>query len=135
MEDTRRRYPQGCPTGSAVISVAGELPARYVAHAVGPRWRGGKSGEAELLGSAIVRSLEVALEHDCRSVALPAISTGIYGYPLAAAAEVALSKAIAFLNEQRRPEIVRFVLFDERAFDTFAKALSRLTGAAAETTE
>jgi O-acetyl-ADP-ribose deacetylase (regulator of RNase III) len=127
VDDTRRRYPHGCPTGSAVVSTAGNLAARHVAHAVGPVWRGGSAGEAELLRSAFRRSLQLAIEHECRSVALPALSTGVYGYPLEEASRVALSTAIEFLNEHGRPELIRFVLFDWKAFDTFAATLAGLT--------
>lgn len=128
MRDTARRYPHGCPTGSAVISTAGDLPARYVAHAVGPVWHGGSSNEAELLAGAYRRALELAVEHDVASVAMPALSTGAYGYPLDEAARVALATAIDFLSEHGRPELVRFVLFGEPAFATFADALATLTG-------
>ncbi|MBI2825828.1 MAG: macro domain-containing protein [Planctomycetia bacterium] len=129
MLDTARRYPQGCPTGSAVISVGGDLPARFVAHAVGPVWRGGTSDEADLLARAYRRSLELAVEHDLATVAMPALSTGAYGYPLDEAAQVALSMTIDFLNEWGRPEVVRFVLFGEPAYATFAFVLSGLTNA------
>jgi len=128
MRETDLRYPQGCPTGSAVISTAGNLSAQYVAHAVGPVWRGGSAGEPELLANAIRRCLELALEHDCRSVALPAISTGVYGYPLTEAAQASLSTAIDFLNGAGRPEIVRFVLFGEAAYEAFSATLAGLSG-------
>jgi O-acetyl-ADP-ribose deacetylase len=94
---------------------------------VGPVWRGGGAGEAELLGSAFRRSLELAVEHECRSVALPALSAGVYGYPIEKASRVALSTAKAFLQEHGRPETVRFVLFDRHAFDIFAAALAEIT--------
>lgn len=126
MAETDARYPSGCPTGSAVISTAGKLSARYVAHAVGPVWRGGSAGEAELLAGALRRCLELAVEHDCRSVALPAISTGIYGYPLPAAAHVSLSTVIKFQRSAAQPELVRFVLFGDDALRAFSDTLSRL---------
>ncbi len=126
MAETRQRYPQGCSTGSAVISGGGNLPARYVAHAVGPVWNGGDAGEAELLGGAIRRSLELATEHDCRSIALPAISTGVYGYPLDLAAEVSLGVAVDFLIAEDRPELVRFVLFGEPALRAFTERLEAM---------
>jgi len=78
LAETRRRYPNGCPTGSAVISGGGLLRTKYVIHAVGPVWSGGGNGEAELLASAYRTSLDLAAEHACRSVALPALSTGAY---------------------------------------------------------
>ncbi len=126
MEETRQKYPQGCPTGSAVISGAGRLKAKYVIHAVGPVWRGGNQQEAELLASAYRRSLELALEYGCQSVAFPALSTGAYGYPMDQAAQVALHTVRDFLAEHGKPELVRFVLFDERAFRHFADALEEL---------
>ncbi len=96
MEETRRRYPDGCATGSAVISGAGKLPAKYVIHAVGPVWRGGSSGEEQQLASAYRKSFELAAEHECRSVALPSLSTGAYRYPLDEAARVAITTADEF---------------------------------------
>jgi len=126
MADTCQRWPDGCPTGSAVISTAGNLAAKYVIHAVGPVWGGGDRGEAELLAGAYRRSLELALEHGCRSVAFPALSTGAYGYPMDLAARVALGTTIEFLRSHGRPELVRFVLFDAGAFGAFAAALEAL---------
>ena len=111
MDDTLRRYPSGCPTGSAVISVAGRLTARFVIHAVGPVWGGGNRGEADLLAGAYLRSLELAVEHECRSMAFPAISTGVYGYPIDLASRTALTTVRDFLVAHGRPALVRFVLF------------------------
>ncbi len=127
MEETRRRYPEGCPTGSAVISTAGELPARWVIHAVGPVWRGGSHGEAQLLASAYRRSLELAQEHQCRSVAFPSLSTGAYRYPMDQAAQVALQTVIDFLRQQPGSlQEVRFVLFGQQAYQTYAQVLEKL---------
>jgi O-acetyl-ADP-ribose deacetylase (regulator of RNase III) len=126
MQDTDARYPDGCPTGSAVISTAGQLPAKYVIHAVGPVWSGGHRGEENLLAGAYRRCLELAVEHGCRSIALPALSTGAYRYPMDQAARVALSTAIDFLRKNGRPERIRFVLFDAAAFAAFAAALDEL---------
>jgi O-acetyl-ADP-ribose deacetylase (regulator of RNase III) len=126
MEETDRRYPDGCPTGSAVISGAGKLKARYVIHAVGPVWRGGNRDEAQLLAGAYRRSLELAVENDCQSISLPALSTGAYGYPMDQAARIALGTAIEFLREHGRPARVRFVLFGPDAYGAFAAALERL---------
>jgi len=120
MEETDRLYPDGCPAGSAVISGAGNLPAKHVIHAVGPVWRGGDSGEADLLAGAHRRPLELAVENDCRSIAFPAISTGVYGYPLALASRVALGTAIDFIREHGKPDLVRFVLFGQAAYDAFS---------------
>jgi O-acetyl-ADP-ribose deacetylase (regulator of RNase III) len=126
MAETDAKYPDGCPTGSAVISTGGRLAARYVIHAVGPVWSGGHRGEPELLAGAYRRALELALEHDCRSIAFPALSTGAYGYPMDQAARVALGVAIDFLHEHGKPELVRLVLFDGGAFGAFAAALEEL---------
>jgi O-acetyl-ADP-ribose deacetylase (regulator of RNase III) len=126
--ETQRRYPEGCPTGSAVITEAGNLPAKYVMHAVGPIWHGGQDNEAKLLASAHRRCLNLALEADCDSIAFPALSTGVYGYPIDLAARVALSEVMRFLNEHGRPRLVRFVLFSQPAYSEFAQALQELTG-------
>ena len=132
IEETRRRYPAGCPTGSAVISSGGRLRAKYVIHAVGPVWSGGGRGEAELLSSAYRTSLDLAAEHACRSVALPALSTGAYRYPLDAAARVAVGTTVDFLERFEEDaalttgpslEIVRFVLFSDDALVAFETAL------------
>ncbi len=126
MQETHRRYPDGCPTGSAVISGGGDLPARYVIHAVGPVWGGGNRGEAELLAGAVGRSLDLAVENDCRSIAFPALSAGAYRYPLDQASRVALRTAIEFLQAHGQPALVRFVLFDAGAYGAFAAALEEL---------
>ncbi|MHC4176083.1 MAG: O-acetyl-ADP-ribose deacetylase [Planctomycetota bacterium] len=126
MAETDARYPEGCPTGSAVISGGGDLAAGHVIHAVGSVWSGGQRGEAQLLAGAYRRCLELAVEHDCRSIALPALSTGAYRYPIDQAARVALSTAIEFLKENGQPELVRFVLFDAGAYGAFAAALQEL---------
>jgi O-acetyl-ADP-ribose deacetylase (regulator of RNase III) len=128
MEETRRRYPNGCPTGSAVISGAGKLRVKYVIHAVGPVWRDGQSGEEVLLASAYRTALELAAENVCRSVALPALSTGAYRYPLDDAAQVAVTTAADFLAGLRSGEsldLVRFVLFSSTASTAFERALSK----------
>jgi len=126
MAETDRRYPDGCPTGSAVISTAGRLPANYVIHAVGPVWSGGSRGEPALLASAHRRSLEMAVENNCRSIAFPALGTGAYRYPIDMAARTALSTAIEFLKQHGKPELVRFVLFDAAAYIAFAAVMEEL---------
>jgi O-acetyl-ADP-ribose deacetylase len=109
----------GGATGNAKATRAGRLPARHVVHAVGPVWHGGDAGEAELLASAYRRSLEVAQELGCRTIAFPALSTGIYGYPAEQAAPVALHAIRPF--EDRFDEI-RFVFLDEDMRRLFADA-------------
>jgi len=126
MADTRQRYPDGCPTGSAVASTAGDLAARIVIHAVGPVWSGGLRDEPRQLAAAYRRSLELAVEHDCRSVALPALSTGAYRFPMDQASRIALDTAISFLRQHNQPELIRFVLFTEGAYGAMAAALDEL---------
>ena len=125
MCETDARYPDGCPTGSAVISTGGNLAAKYVIHAVGPVWSGGHRGEEALLASAYRRSLELAVENDCGSIALPALSTGAYRFPMELAAQIAIQTAVDFLREHGRPELVRFVLFDDNAYGAFVLALEK----------
>jgi len=119
----------GCPTGDARITRGGKLPARWVIHAVGPVYRDGRHGEPALLASAYQRSLEVAGEHALRTVAFPSISTGAYGYPIAAAADVALGTVARFIAG--RPgvlDLVRFVLFSAADLAVYETALADVTG-------
>jgi O-acetyl-ADP-ribose deacetylase len=109
----------GCETGDAKATTAGRLPARWVIHAVGPVWQGGGAGEAELLASAHRRSLEVAEELGARTVAFPAISCGIYGYPPELAAPVAVGAVRPLLD---RFDEVRFVFLGEELREVFAAA-------------
>ncbi len=126
MQETDERYPDGCPTGSAVISRAGELPAKYVIHAVGPVWNGGGYQEEEKLAGAFQRCLEIASEQDCDSIAFPAISCGIYGYPIDQASQIALCTSIQFLRQNDKPATVRFVLFGSAMADQFRASLKQL---------
>ena len=112
----------GCATGDAKATTAGRLPARYVVHTVGPVWRGGERGEPALLASCHRRSLEVAAGLGCRIVAFPAISTGVYNYPVALAAGVAVAATRAALADLPEIEVVRFVLFGEAARTAFGEA-------------
>jgi len=109
----------GCATGDAKATAAGRLPARYVVHAVGPVWHGGARGEPDLLAHAYRRALEVAIELGCRTVALPALSTGIYGYPPELAAPVALATVEPLAD---RFDEVRFVFLDDDLRATFEAA-------------
>lgn len=113
----------GCATGDAKITGAGRLPARHVIHAVGPVWHGGGEGEADLLASCHRRAIELAASHGCRRVAFPAISTGVYGYPLDQAAQVALEATSAAMDDHPEVEEARFWLFDAHSHDAFARAL------------
>jgi O-acetyl-ADP-ribose deacetylase len=114
----------GCATGDVKATTAGDLDARYVLHAVGPVWRGGGHGEPDLLAGCYRRALELARDLECRSIAFPAISTGIYGYPADRAAEVALTvireHAIAPI------ELVRLVCYSEHSLQAVEAARARL---------
>jgi O-acetyl-ADP-ribose deacetylase len=113
------RYPDGLPTGQAVGTTAGNLPARWVIHTVGPVYAKGED-RSGLLASCHTESLRVAEELGARTVAFPAISTGVYGYPVEEASPVAIR---AVLDADTAVEEVRFVLFDERTHDAFRRAL------------
>ncbi|MCA9247081.1 MAG: O-acetyl-ADP-ribose deacetylase [Planctomycetales bacterium] len=126
MQETDRLYPDGCPTGSAVVTGAGNLAAKHVIHAVGPFWSGGRRGEAELLASAYRRCLELARENDCASIAFPSLSTGAYRYPIDQAARVALGTVFDHLADAPAVQLVRFVLFSAGPFAAFAAALEEL---------
>ncbi|MEQ9409876.1 MAG: O-acetyl-ADP-ribose deacetylase [Fuerstiella sp.] len=126
MEDTRKQHPDGCPTGSAVASVPGHLSARYVFHAVGPVWQGGRSQEPAQLSSAYRTCLKLAQELNCNSIAFPAISAGAYGYPLDLAANVALKTCIDFQKWHKEPAEIRFVLFSEGIYGAFARSLETM---------
>jgi O-acetyl-ADP-ribose deacetylase (regulator of RNase III) len=129
MEETRAKYPEGCAVGSVVATGAGKLPARYVFHAVGPVWRGGRSGEAESLRSAYRACLALAADNRCGSIAFPSISTGAYRYPLASAAAIALGTTINFLKETPDTPLtlVRFCLFSGRDLQVYENCLEELT--------
>ena len=126
LEELRRRYPDGTPTGTAVATEAHDLPARWVLHAVGPIWRGGSDGEPDQLAGAYRSSLQLADELGARSVAFPAISMGIYGYPPPDGARVAVRTVAEHLGGATQVELVRFVLFSEETYDLFADALSEI---------
>jgi O-acetyl-ADP-ribose deacetylase (regulator of RNase III) len=130
MADLERRYGRGrhCPTGSAVVSDAGDLPATWVIHAVGPIWRGGAAGEAELLASAYRTSLRLAAELGARTVSFPAISCGVYGYPVDLAAPLAIATVSDVLAEGAgNVARVTFVLYSAETHASFAAALDAAT--------
>ncbi len=115
-----------CPTGQAVITTGGNLKARYVIHTVGPVYRGGGRGEANLLRSAYAESLKLASLRKLKSVAFPAISTGVYSYPLGEAARIALKTAVEYLRSHEDIELIRFVLFDRGTYEVFVEELRKI---------
>jgi O-acetyl-ADP-ribose deacetylase (regulator of RNase III) len=124
LEECRRHG--GCATGDAKITGGGRLVhVKHIIHAVGPVWHGGADGEPELLASCYRRSVELASEHGCRRIAFPAISTGVYGYPLDAAARAALLSTSAALHEHRDVLEARFWLFDSNSYAVFEETLAR----------
>ena len=128
MADLERRYGRGrhCPTGNAVVSAAGNLPAQWVIHAVGPIWRGGAAGEPEFLASAYRTSLRFAAELGATTVSFPSISTGVYGYPVDQAARIAIDTVRDMLETEPGSVVrVTFVLFSRDTYDVFEAALSQ----------
>jgi len=112
------------PTGKAVITCAGNLKVKYVIHAVGPVWKGGAANEENLLASAYVESLKLAVEHGIKTIAFPSISTGAYGYPTHLAAKVATKAVVNFLKENPNCLTeVRFILFDNFTYKVYKEAL------------
>jgi O-acetyl-ADP-ribose deacetylase (regulator of RNase III) len=116
----------GCATGDAKITRGYRLPAKHVIHTVGPVWNGGKSGEPELLASCYRRSLELALAHGIRTIAFPAISCGVYGYPMGLAAKIAVHESLQFTQRHEAIEIVTFALFGAGALAVYEAELGRL---------
>ncbi len=126
LDDVRTRVGR-CPPGHVVVTGAGNLPARYILHAVGPVYRGGTKGEPRTLAACYGRCLKLATELGARSMTLPAISTGVYGYPLDEAAEIAVRAVAEFLAADATTlEKVTFVLFDDLAFSSFATAARKI---------
>lgn len=126
MEELNKRY-KGCPTGSAVITGGGNLPAKYVIHAVGPRWKGGNKGEDKLLASAYQASLDLAKKHGCMTVSFPAISTGVYGYPVEEAAKITLSTIRDYVGKNPVFDAIRVVLFDKETYRVFQDCFKNVT--------
>jgi O-acetyl-ADP-ribose deacetylase (regulator of RNase III) len=114
----------GCATGDAKITRGHRLPAKHVIHTVGPVWDGGGAGEPELLASCYRRSLALALEHGIRAIAFPAISCGVYGYPMEAAAKIAVRESRLFVEEHAAIEQVTFALFGAAALAVYEALLS-----------
>lgn len=117
------RTLQGCSTGQAKITRGYQLPARHVIHTVGPVWHGGRQGEPALLASCYASSLQLANENGIKTIAFPAISCGVYGYPVLQAAMIAVKETVNFLQTHHQPENVTFVCFDEVIYDAYQKAV------------
>ena len=115
-----------CPTGLAVMTTAGRLPAKHVIHTVGPVWRGGSMNECELLKSAYENSLRLAAEEKLASIAFPSVSTGVYGYPIDLAAPVAIGAALDHLEGKAGLERIVFVLFSEADYKTYLSKMEAL---------
>jgi O-acetyl-ADP-ribose deacetylase (regulator of RNase III) len=122
----RSAWPDGLPTGEAVISGGGRLKAKHVIHTVGPRWREGDGSQANLLASCYRNSLKLAKKNGLKSVAFPSISTGAYGYPMAEASRIALNAVKGFLEREGGLAEVRFVLFTDYDLDVYLRALEGL---------
>ncbi|MEM2335953.1 MAG: O-acetyl-ADP-ribose deacetylase [Candidatus Bathyarchaeia archaeon] len=119
-------WPNGLPTGKAVITTGGNLKAKYVIHTVGPIWRGGKSGEPELLAEAYRNSLALAVSKGLKTIAFPSISTGAYGYPIEQACKVALKTVREFLEKEDKLEEVVLVLYSRHDFEVYKEAAKEI---------
>ncbi len=124
-EELKAKY-KGCLPGSAVITSGGNLKAKYVIHAVGPRYSG-STKDAELLSGAYRKSLELCTQNKISSIAFPSISTGIYGYPVEDGSRIALKTAIDYLKDHPEIQLVRFVLFDSKTYNVYEGALKELS--------
>ena len=114
----------GCGVGEAVITIAGNLPAKYVIHTVGPVWNGGNKNEEELLANAYTNSLHLAVQHEARTIAFPNISTGIYRFPKERAASVAVAAVNSFLKNTDKIDSVLFVCFDKENYEIYHELLN-----------
>jgi len=117
-----------CDTGDVVITGGYNLPARYIIHAVGPVWRGGNQGEVEALARCYRRCFEIANVHGIRSIAFPAISSGVYGFPLDRGSEIALTEALAALEKFPKLEQVYFVVYSARAREIYVQVFDKIFG-------
>lgn len=114
----------GCPTGEAVITSAGDLPAKYVIHTVGPVWNHGKNGEEDLLAACYRNSLRLALAHGAKTIAFPNISTGVYRFPKELAAKIAISSVAEFIEDNKDIETVFFVCFDDKNYEIYSRNIT-----------
>ena len=121
----------GCPTGEAVMTSAGNMPAKYVIHTVGPIWHGGKNKEQEKLANCYKNSLKLAIENNCKTIAFPNISTGVYGYPKKEAAQVSVQTVHKFLQSNPGVEEVIFVCFDDENHQLVLEEINKLKDASA----
>ena len=124
----QNEWPDGLPTGNAVITSGGNLEAKYVIHTVGPIWRGGFHGEAELLKQAYRNSLKLAVARSLRTIAFPSISTGAYGYPIEEASRIALKTVKEFLEKENNLDKVIFVLFSDNDFNVYSEVAGAILG-------
>ena len=122
----RMEWPNGLPTGKAVITTGGSLKARHVIHTVGPVWSGGRRGEPASLAECYANSLRIVVRQGSRSVAFPSISTGAYGYPIREASRIALKTVKNFCEREGAPSEVVFVLYSENDFKAYVEALEKL---------
>lgn len=113
----------GCNVGEAVITTAGNLPAKFVIHTVGPIWKGGNENEDQLLSNAYLNSLQIAIENNVQSISFPNISTGVFNFPKERAANIALSTVVDYLKPDHTIKDVTFVCFDKENFDIYEKLL------------
>lgn len=126
-EIRRHDYPDGLPTGQAVITTGGRLDAEYVIHTVGPVWKGGSHNEEKLLAAAYRNSLDLAASYACKSVAFPAVSTGVYGFPKDKAAEVAFHTIASVLRRNTVPAYVELVFYTAEDAEIFSRVAAELT--------
>ena len=124
--DSIRIQTGGCPEGESVMTTAGKLPASKVIHTVGPVWRGGNHNEAILLRNAYENSLKLAESNEMVSIAFPNISTGVYGYPLEAAADIAIDAVVQYSGQAGSIKLVIFVCFDIISFNIYNKKLTSM---------
>jgi len=116
------RTLRGCATGEAKLTKGYQLPAKYVIHTVGPVWQGGTQGEAKLLASCYTSSLELAVQNEVNTIAFPAISCGVYGYPIEAATKIAIASALDFLRSHIFPKKIIFVCFSRSIYQAYCEA-------------
>jgi len=118
-------WPDGLPTGKAVITSGGNLKAKHVIHTVGPVWHGGVSGESELLAEAYRNSLKLAVSKGLKTIAFPSISTGAYGYPIEKASEIAIATVKEFLEKEDKLDRIVFVLFSRHDFEVYKEKATK----------